>query len=109
MSSVKVTRGARLLRAYLKASGRTVPEFAEAAGISRYVLQDALRGTDGRRSQRISVDLAVAVERAAGLGTDGAPIVPVDAWCSSTLRVARGQVGRVHDLGRRARPSTEAA
>lgn len=72
-----VTRGAELLRAFLRRTGQSVPKFCEANDIDRILCQRAMNGD----RKRISVDFALAIQRATGGD------VPVDAW--STPKRAR--------------------
>jgi hypothetical protein len=57
-----VTKGARDLRAYMNRNGMNLPEFCEQHGLDRINVKRIL---DGER-QRITVDFALAIERATG-------------------------------------------
>lgn len=90
-----ITDGARLLRAYLKRTGQTVPEFCDAHRLSRQVLQRAFHGSQ----EKFDVDFALTIEAA----TERA--VPIASWSKATLRPATpDELGRVHPRHRHDTP-----
>lgn len=86
MDLVKLTEGARLLRAYLIRIGQTVPDFCDEHGISRQIVQRALHGAQ----QSFTVDFAFAVAKATG------GEVRPESWQQETQRVANpDEIGRL--------------
>jgi hypothetical protein len=73
MGEHRLTEGARLLRAHIRASGDSIPVWCERFGLDRIQVQRVL---NGERWQRISVDFAHSVE----VATSGA--VPFGSWLS---------------------------
>lgn len=76
---VRITEGARLLRAYLTANKISVPAFCEMHGLDRIQVQRVL---NGERWKRITVDFAEAVH----LATNGK--VAWTRWLSRNARPA---------------------
>jgi len=68
-----LTEGAKLLRAHITLSGLSIPDWCDKHAVPRITLQRVVNGD----RLRISVDFAIAVEKATG----GA--VPVRAWAST--------------------------
>jgi len=98
MKERQVTDGARLLRAYLQATGETVPDFSERAGLNRIYVQRGLSGDQ----KRFGLDFALAIQRAAGRDEAGAWRVPAEAWAAETaIPVDGNHEGRVHPTFRR--------
>ena len=63
MSELRITDGARDLRAYLDDVGISIPVFSSKHGFDRIHVQRVL---NGERWRRITVDFAHAVEKATG-------------------------------------------
>lgn len=76
---LRVTEGARLLRAYLKANRISVPKFCEDHGLDRIQVQRVL---NGERWQRISVNFAMDIRKATG------GRISLDKWNADTARDA---------------------
>lgn len=84
--TIKITEGARRLRAHLLRIDQTVPDFCAQHGISRRVVQNALSG----QQASFTIDFAEAVAAA----TDGA--VPASSWRQDTMReAAPDELGRL--------------
>lgn len=60
LAKLGATKGARATLAYIRRLGLSIPAFAEAHGLSRVRLQNALRGD----TAEVSVTFARAIERA---------------------------------------------
>ena len=95
METTLITEGARLLRARLKRTKQTVPEFCAAHGVARHQVQRALNG----EQTRFDIDFCVAIREA----TEGE--IGVESWLRSTLQPAtEEELGRVHPRHRPVEP-----
>jgi hypothetical protein len=74
---LRITDGARDLRAFLNANSLSVPVFCERHRLDRIQVQRVLKG---ERWRRISVDFAFAIQKATG------GHVRWDRWLSSTAK-----------------------